>query len=69
MLKQTPHRPASIMSYWAAALARQRWCALGNPKPEQTLLSAEWIGKARPHLMALIGSLAGVISGQSKTLV
>jgi S-DNA-T family DNA segregation ATPase FtsK/SpoIIIE len=30
-------------------------------KPEQTVLSAEWIAKARPQLMALVGSLAGVI--------
>ena len=34
----------------------------GNPQPLQILLSAEWIGKARPQLMALIGSLAGVIN-------
>ena len=36
-----------------------------KPKPEQTLLSAEWIGKARPQLMALVGSLAGVIRRQT----
>jgi hypothetical protein len=38
----------------------------GNPEPHQLLLSAEWIANARPHLMALIGSLAGVIIGQSQ---
>jgi hypothetical protein len=35
-----------------------------KPKPEQILLSAERIGKARPQLMALVGSLAGVIKRQ-----
>jgi DNA segregation ATPase FtsK/SpoIIIE, S-DNA-T family len=32
----------------------------GNPKPKEIVLSAEWIGQARPKLMELIGSLAGV---------
>jgi hypothetical protein len=36
----------------------------GNPEPDQLLASAEWIGKARPQLMALIGSLAGVMNGK-----
>jgi DNA segregation ATPase FtsK/SpoIIIE, S-DNA-T family len=37
----------------------------GNPEPNQILLSSEWIGNARPKLMALIGSLAGVIKGKT----
>jgi hypothetical protein len=37
----------------------------GNPKPNQILLSAEWIGEARPKLMDLIGSLAGVVNGSA----
>jgi DNA segregation ATPase FtsK/SpoIIIE, S-DNA-T family len=38
----------------------------GNPKPHQILLSAERIAEARPQLMALIGSLAGVINGKTQ---
>ena len=34
----------------------------GNPEPKQIVLSAEWIREARPKLMALIGSLAGVVN-------
>jgi hypothetical protein len=37
----------------------------GNPEPKQIVLSAEWIREARPKLMALIGSLAGVVSRQT----
>jgi DNA segregation ATPase FtsK/SpoIIIE, S-DNA-T family len=37
----------------------------GNPKPKEIVLSAEWIGQARPKLMELIGSLAGVTKRQS----
>lgn len=32
----------------------------GNQRPDEILLSAEWIGEARPRLIALIGALAGV---------
>ena len=38
----------------------------GSLKPNQILLSSEWIGEARPKLMALIGALAGVTN--EKTL-
>jgi S-DNA-T family DNA segregation ATPase FtsK/SpoIIIE len=38
----------------------------GNPQPKQIVLSAEWIGQARPKLMKLIGSLAGVTNQQSQ---
>ncbi|MGO9171913.1 MAG: FtsK/SpoIIIE domain-containing protein [Rhodomicrobium sp.] len=41
----------------------------GNPEPKQILLSAEHIGQARPKLMELIGSLAGVTNGQSSAPV
>jgi hypothetical protein len=41
----------------------------GNPEPKQILLSAELIGEARPKLMQLIGSLAGVTSRQSPPTV
>ena len=37
----------------------------GSPEPKQIVLSAEWIGRARPKLMELIGSLAGVTNRQS----
>jgi DNA segregation ATPase FtsK/SpoIIIE, S-DNA-T family len=36
----------------------------GGPEPKQILLEAEWIGRARPRLMALIGALAGVTGGK-----
>jgi hypothetical protein len=36
----------------------------GSPKPKEIVLSAEWIGQARPKLMELIGSLAGVTNRQ-----
>ena len=36
----------------------------GSPKPKQIVLAAEWIGQARPRLMELIGSLAGVTKRQ-----
>jgi DNA segregation ATPase FtsK/SpoIIIE, S-DNA-T family len=35
----------------------------GGPEPRQIVLEAEWIGEARPRLMALIGALAGVMNG------
>jgi len=37
----------------------------GSPKPKEIVLAAEWIGQARPRLMELIGSLAGVTKRQS----
>jgi hypothetical protein len=37
----------------------------GSPKPKQIVLAPEWIGQARPKLMELIGSLAGVTKRQS----
>jgi DNA segregation ATPase FtsK/SpoIIIE, S-DNA-T family len=37
----------------------------GSPKPKEIVLAAEWIGQARPRLMELIGSLAGVTNRQS----
>lgn len=37
----------------------------GSPEPKQIVLAAEWIGQARPKLMELIGSLAGVMNRQS----
>jgi hypothetical protein len=39
----------------------------GSPKPKEIVLAAEWIGQARPRLMELIGSLAGVTKRQSST--
>jgi hypothetical protein len=36
----------------------------GSPEPKQIVLAAEWIGQARPKLMELIGSLAGVTNRQ-----
>jgi S-DNA-T family DNA segregation ATPase FtsK/SpoIIIE len=41
----------------------------GNPEPRQIVLSAEWIGQARPKLMQLIGSLAGVTNRLSPARV
>lgn len=39
----------------------------GSPKPKEIVLASEWIGQARPRLMKLIGTLAGVTNRPSPT--